>query len=235
MNPPDLPLQGQAAYEGDVGGVVRYRYGDSWSEALAGTLGLEEVTATVTLSADFAANTLSGCIGCAGDIVVRPSQLRQFLGDEALALQAMPTDYELHFGAVAFNPDDGTFESPDVTIRHPARTVTHAQGFWGGQFSTSRTRRAIPAWWRASATSCSRRPTAAAACSSASSMPSARRGRRGNSRACATMAPPSRWDVCGFLRREGRPPLFAHPGAATRRTKAGNLGGASGCFGSQRD
>ena len=49
-------------------------------------------------------------------------------------LKALPTDYELHLGAVAFNPD-GTFELPDVTVMHPERTITQSEGFWGGGFS----------------------------------------------------------------------------------------------------
>ena len=53
MSPPHLPMQGQATYSGFAGGSYRYLYGASWGEALAGTYGIEEYAATVTLTADF--------------------------------------------------------------------------------------------------------------------------------------------------------------------------------------
>ena len=134
-NPPQLPLQGQATYRGFAGGTYVYKYGESWGEELANTYDAEEYAATVTLTADFAANTLSGCIGCLGDIAIRRSHLQQLLGDEAQELAASPADYELHLGAVSFNPEDGTFENLDVTVMHPERTITQSEGFWGGGFS----------------------------------------------------------------------------------------------------
>lgn len=168
-NPPGLPLRGRAAYEGAIGGRVRCRSADNWGKALTGTLALEEFDA-VTLRADFAANTLSGCAGCGSVSVPHRSHLRQFLGDEAQTLHALPRDYEPHLGG-AFKPDDGTLQSPDVTVTHPERTVTDAEGFRGGQFSNLPDAAGQPSWWRASATPCSRRPTPVAACSWVSSMP----------------------------------------------------------------
>ncbi len=100
------------------------------------TYGVEEHAATVTLTADFSANTLSGCIGCQGDIAIRRLHLHDLLGDEVRQLEALPTDYELHLGTVTFNPD-GTFELPDVTVMHPERTITQSEGFWGGGFSNT--------------------------------------------------------------------------------------------------
>ena len=132
--PPQLPMQGQATYLGFAGGTYVYQYGGSWGEALAGSYGVEEYAATVTLTANFSANTLSGCIGCQGDIAIRRSHLHDLLGDEMRQLEALPTDYEMYLGAVTFNPD-GTFELPGVTVMHPERTITQSEGFWGGQFS----------------------------------------------------------------------------------------------------
>ena len=133
-NPPQMPVQGQATYGGPAGGIYRYQYGDNWGE-LAGTRGVEEYEAIVTLTADFSANTLSGCIGCQGDIAIRRSHLHNLLGDEVQHLEAPPTNYELRLGAVSFNPDDGTFEHTDVTVMHPERAITQSEGLWGGQFS----------------------------------------------------------------------------------------------------
>jgi hypothetical protein len=115
-------------------GVYRYQYGDNWEE-LARTRGVEEYEAIVTLTADFSANTLRGCIGCEGDITIRRAHLHNLLGDEVQQLEAPPTNYELHLGAVSFNPDDGTFEHTEVTVKHPVHTITQSEGFWGGQFS----------------------------------------------------------------------------------------------------
>ena len=133
-NPPRLPVQGQAAYRGAAGGIYRYQYGEDWGE-LAGTLGMDEYEAIATLTADFSDGTLRGCIGCEGDITIRHGQLHQHLSDAVQPLAEPPTDYELHLGAASFYPDDGTFEHPDVTVKHPNRALTPLGGFWGGGFS----------------------------------------------------------------------------------------------------
>ena len=135
VSPPQLPIEGQANYRGLAGGSYRYLYGASWGNYLIGSYGIEEYAATVTLTADFSANTISGCIGCQGDIVIQRTHLHDLLGDHVRRLRAPPTDYELHLGAVSFNPD-GTFELPEVTVMHPERTITQSEGFWGGGFSS---------------------------------------------------------------------------------------------------
>ncbi|MDE0204761.1 MAG: hypothetical protein OXP66_01840 [Candidatus Tectomicrobia bacterium] len=134
-DPPLLPMQGQATYRGLAGGAYVYQYGDGWGEELAGAYGVGDYVGTVTLTADFAASTLSGCIGCEGDITLWRSQLRELLGGPAREIHALPTDYKLHLGAVPFNTEDGTFEHTDVTVTHPERGIAQSGGFWGGQFS----------------------------------------------------------------------------------------------------
>ena len=37
-------------------------------------------------------------------------------------------------GAAAIDPN-GTFETADITVRHPTRTIAFTEGFWGGAFS----------------------------------------------------------------------------------------------------
>ena len=134
LNPPRMPIQGQATYRGPAGGVYQYQYGDDWEE-LAGTTGMDEYEAIATLTADFSDGTLRGCIGCEGDIALRHGKLHQHLPDEVQPLAESPTDYELHLGVASFNPDNGTFEHSGVTVRHPERTITQSGGFWGGGFS----------------------------------------------------------------------------------------------------
>lgn len=134
-NPPRMPVQGQATYSGAAGGLYQYRYGDEWGEELVGTFGMDEYEAVATLTADFSDNTLRGCIGCEGNLIIRQGQLHQHLSDAVQPLAEPPTDYELHLGVAPFDPDNGTFEHPEVTVRHPERAIVQSQGFWGGGFS----------------------------------------------------------------------------------------------------
>ncbi len=129
-----MPVEGGAAYVGSAGGLYAYEYGSNWGE-LQGTTVFEEYEGIITLRADFSQETIQGCIGCEGDITIRRSHLRSALGwRPSDPPEAAPTDYEVHFGPAPFNPD-GTFESTDVTVTHPERTITQSGGYWGGQFS----------------------------------------------------------------------------------------------------
>ncbi len=132
-SPPELPIAGQATYEGQAGGLYEHVLGNSFGED-AGATAVEEYQGTITLTADFAGGTLAGCIGCAGDLVTRRAHFGIFLGDEVRDLRSLAADYELHLGSTPFGPD-GFFESTDVEVRHPDRSLTHSEGFWGGQFS----------------------------------------------------------------------------------------------------
>ena len=131
--PVELPLEGQATYVGQAGGLYAYVPGSDWGED-EGAYVLDEYEGAIMLTADFARSTLSGCIGCAGDLVTRRAHFGIFLGDEVLDVQAIAAGYELHLGETLFNPD-GTFEHTDVTVRHPERTVTQSAGDWGGSLS----------------------------------------------------------------------------------------------------
>ena len=169
-NPPQMPVQGQATYGGPAGGIYRYQYGDSWGE-LAGTLGVEEYEAIVTLTADFSDNTLSGCIGCQGDI------------ENPAFPSACPSGRR---GEGARGPAYGLPAASRRRVVQPGRRHVRTHG---GDGQASRTHRhaipgflgrtvlehprpgAIPVWWQASVLSGLRKPTAAAgpfgACSTA--------------------------------------------------------------------
>ena len=131
--PPRLPLQGQASYVGQAGGLYTYVAGTDWGED-EGAYVIDEYEGVITMTADFAGNTVRGCIGCEGDLVTRRAHFGIFLGDEVRDAQAIATDYELHLGEAPFDPD-GTFDHPEVTVTHPERTVTHSEGSWGGLLS----------------------------------------------------------------------------------------------------
>jgi len=132
-NPPGLPLEGQASYVGQAGGLYAYVLGTDWGED-EGAYVIDEYEGAISITADFATNTLSGCIGCEDDLVTRRAHFGIFLGDEVLDVRSIAAGYELHFGDTALNPD-GTFEDVDVTVKHPSRTVTDSEGYWGGSLS----------------------------------------------------------------------------------------------------
>ena len=131
--PPELPLAGQATYVGQAGGLYAYVPGTDWGDD-AGAYVIDEYEGAITVTADFADATLSGCIGCTGDLVTRRAHFGIFLGDDVRDVRAIAAHYELHLGATPLNPD-GTFEHDDVTVKHPERTVTHSEGHWGGSLS----------------------------------------------------------------------------------------------------
>ena len=131
--PPELPLEGQATYIGQAGGLYAYVPGSDWGED-EGAYVLDEYEGEITLTADFADATLSGCIGCTGDLVTRRAHFGIFLGDEVRDAQDVAAGYELHLGVTPLNPD-GTFEHDGVEVRHPDRTITNSEGFWGGVVS----------------------------------------------------------------------------------------------------
>ena len=133
-NPPELPAAGEATYVGTTGGLYEYEYGSAWGE-LEGHSQYIEFGADLALMANFSDQTIQGCIGCTGDIEIRRgTHLYPAVNWRTPVPDAEPTDYEVHLGVTSFNPD-GTFESADITVTHPERTVTQATGVWVGQFS----------------------------------------------------------------------------------------------------
>ena len=136
-DPPTMPVTGQARYAGGAGGVVQYVYGTDWGD-LAGAYALGEYTAVLTAVADFGSGTIAGCLGCVGDI--RPER-RHLAGvyEDVLEIDlpdhlAPVAEYEIRFAPSAYAADS-TFESTEVSVTHPTRTITDAEGFWGGSFS----------------------------------------------------------------------------------------------------
>ena len=148
---PDLPTMGTATYRGRAAGLYTYDYGPMWEQfdprLLNGLKETGEFSGVATLTADFAANTIHGCIGCVenlettGVISVNPAVNRTELYTN------------LSFASIKFAPtpinQDGTFTGADleVVVGDPVLSplpftnvqgnfpVTDVQGSWGGRFS----------------------------------------------------------------------------------------------------
>ena len=148
--PPSLPAMGTASYSGGAGGRYLYKYGDNWPEDVKGKVSSEEFAGVITLTADFAAGTIEGCLGCVGDLTVQRLHLASAFDrfeTEPVELLAHPRDYEVRFAPTEFNPD-GTFQTGEgVTVTHPERSIAGIRrGYWGGEFSNRRTARETRAW-----------------------------------------------------------------------------------------
>ena len=128
--PPTLPVSGMARYVGSAGGVYQYRPAGN-AELVA-----EEFAATMTIAADFDRGTLSGCIGCVGDIELQREHLYAILGWRRGdgEIDNPPTDYQIHYAPTEITAK-GSFENNTVTVTHPERAVTQSDGSWHGSFS----------------------------------------------------------------------------------------------------
>lgn len=122
-HPPDLPVSGTADYAGVIGGTYSLRRGE---ERI-----FDQYEGTATFSVDFAANAVTGCMGCTGDLLTRPvSHFSSVYGTEVLDTANSARDYEIRFRSGL--GENGIFETEDVTVSHPTRTVAATEGFlWG--------------------------------------------------------------------------------------------------------
>ena len=141
MNPPDLPVTGTASYLGRGSGIFGYAFGSDWEE-LEGGYTYDAYRGEMEVVADFEAGTLSGCLGCTGDLVADRTHLEyrfDQIPEQYLPEVAAPVkDYEIHFTPVAYNGDgsfESGFDSAAASVRHPERDVTGSRGFWGGSLS----------------------------------------------------------------------------------------------------
>ena len=125
-HPPEVPVSGTASYAGLAGGVYAYVPGATIEERHFVFDGWEGLA---TLSADFGEGTVSGCIGCVGDLTVRAAVAPASRGD----VQHDISDYEMHLLEQPFGTGD--FDGGAAEIRHPTREATFSRGRWGGSLS----------------------------------------------------------------------------------------------------
>ena len=132
-NPPTMPMQGTASYNGLAEGVYAARYGDVPGQSLPpGSTEVGVWSSTIGLTADFVASTISGCIGCQTSVYVTGVYQDAATG-EAGDFADVATAYRVHLGAASFD-SNGTFRNRDVSVSL-AGVPLSGSGAWGGQFS----------------------------------------------------------------------------------------------------
>ena len=130
---PTLPDRGTASYRGMATGLYAYVYGSGHARAATGSAEIGEYSATATLNADFAADTVSGCIGCTGGMTVSAIGTTAEGEEFESVYPSMPA--RMNLGPAAFDAD-GTFSNRDVGVEIDGRTIDRTSGAWGGRFST---------------------------------------------------------------------------------------------------
>ncbi len=125
-------MRGTATYAGSAAGLYGYRYGRSHSGVPNGTHAIGEYAGEASLTANFAARTISGCIGCSGDVIV--SGIAVTPSGETVSFNDQ-TSAKVLLGAASFD-SGGVFRSRNVAVQLLGRTVTQTSGSWGGRFST---------------------------------------------------------------------------------------------------
>ncbi len=123
---PTLPNLGTATYSGQGAGLYGYGYGSS------GVVEIGEFEGATTLTANFATNTISGCIGCNGGVYV--TGVATDANGQTQAFESVHVPARLRLGAASFG-SDGAFRNRDVVVERDDATVTQTSGSWGGRFS----------------------------------------------------------------------------------------------------
>ena len=116
---PTMPVRGTATYSGYAEGLYASTYGFDFPEFRGETeIGLWY--GGLQLTADFAARTIGGCVGCNAA--------------ERVHVNGYETDYRLRLGAASFD-SGGTFRSSSVTLESATVPISSSSGNWGGMFS----------------------------------------------------------------------------------------------------
>ena len=122
-----LPDMGTATYTGPAEGMYAAEYGTDGDDP-EGTVELGYFEGATRLTADFAANSISGSVSrvfLVGVTVTPDGNEDYFAGLSA---------YELRLGATPL-VSDGTFTGANATLYHPEVTYVSNAGSWGGRFS----------------------------------------------------------------------------------------------------
>ena len=115
-------------------GMYAFKYGSDSPGASPGSEELGGFSAVATLTADFSAGTIEGCVGCQGQLLVSGVTYHSNTG-QTETFENYATDWRVNFGSVPMNRSNGTFQGTNVNVSHPLATVTQSSGIWAGQFS----------------------------------------------------------------------------------------------------
>ena len=99
-----------------------------------GSVEVGEFEAIATLTADFSAETISGCVGCQGGISVSGVYQDKATGTVG-TFEDVTLDYRVNLGAAPIDSDTGTFTSSNVRVTSSTVPTARSSGAWGGQFS----------------------------------------------------------------------------------------------------
>ena len=130
--PASIPVNGSASYQGPTEGLFAQQWGTDDPNATPGTTMIGGFTGTIDLTADFGANTISGCVGCSG-----PLEIVGIAEDGRTGETAEVTGYSasvLRLGPAAIG-SDGTFRNRQMSMTHPSFAITSTTGSWGGKLS----------------------------------------------------------------------------------------------------
>ena len=123
---PTLPNLGTATYSGRAGGLYGYSYGSATGAEIG------EFAAATTLTANFNADTISGCIGCNGGVFV--TGVATGANGQTQTFTDVHVPARLRLGAAPIG-SGGAFRNRDVVLERDDATVTQTSGSWGGRFS----------------------------------------------------------------------------------------------------
>lgn len=133
MAPPaSLPAQGTASYYGPASGAYSVLHGTD-TGVVPGSTESGMFDSTIELAADFAANTISGCVGCR-DGVALFGELYDADTGESTEVMFVDSGYRLHLDSTALDPN-GTFLGQQMRLQHPDISIASTEGAWGGRFS----------------------------------------------------------------------------------------------------
>ena len=136
-SPANLPDQGTASYYGWAGGDYNVLHGTD-TGITPGSTESGVFTSTVELTADFAANTISGCVGCRDGVMLFETPDDADTG-ESTEVMFEDSGYWLHLDPVDLGStnlgSDGTFSGQQMRLKHPDISIASTEGAWGGRFS----------------------------------------------------------------------------------------------------
>ena len=131
-SPASLPAQGRASYYGPASGAYAVLHGAD-GEGPPGSMESGGFNSTVELTADFAANTIEGCVGCRDGVPLFGTLYDTNTG-EGTDVLFEDSGFRLHLDPTSLDAD-GTFLGQQMRLEHSEYSFASTRGAWGGQFS----------------------------------------------------------------------------------------------------